>query len=142
MQPFVNPNYFNPYPMYQQPQIQPQMPSYAQNIVHNGLEGKYVGEFSEVTANDVPMTGQGALFIKGDLSEIQLRNWNANGLIDIKSFKPSISEVEEVSTKSVEHAYLPSDELRMALENINDRLDKMEGLLKRKPGRKEVAEDD
>lgn len=141
MQPFVNPNYFNPYPMYQQPQIQPQMPSYAQNVAQNGLSGKYVGDFSEITANDVPMTGQGALFIKGDLSEIQLRNWNANGLIDIKAFKPFVPDVE-VSTQSTEHAYLPSDELRTALESINDRLDKMEGLLKRKSGRKEVAEDE
>lgn len=62
---------YNPYQMYQQP--------YAQFIGHNGMSGRYVNDFSEITANDVPMNGQGEVFVKNDLSEVQIRAWNANG---------------------------------------------------------------
>lgn len=137
MQPFVNPNYFNPYQqMYQPPQLQPQpLPSYTPNIAQNGLSGKYVNDFSEITANDVPMSGSGAMFIKNDLSEIQVRNWNANGLIDIKTYKPYIAPVSTLDEQE------PVFDIPKALSGIDERLDKLESLLKRK-GRKEVSEDE
>lgn len=52
------------------------------------LNGKIVDDFGMITANDVPMDGNGAIFIKKDGSEIQLRNWSANGTIQTTSYKP------------------------------------------------------
>lgn len=70
MQPFVNPNYYlaNPYlqnqTMYQQPVQQP----------YSSLSGKYVNDFAEITANDVPMNGIPAIFASyPDIASISLR---------------------------------------------------------------------
>lgn len=84
MQPYVNPYLFsNPiYGSYGQQQfqqpIQPQVPI--------GISGKYVNDFSEINASDIPMNSP-AIFAKNDRSEIQLREWNANGQIVTKSYK-------------------------------------------------------
>lgn len=53
-----------------------------------GLNGKIVDDFGMISANDVPMDGNGAIFIKKDGTEIQLRNWTANGTIQTTSYKP------------------------------------------------------
>ena len=64
------------YPQFAQPmQFQPQISQ------HLGLNGAIVDDFGVISANDVPMDGNGAIFIKKDGSEIQLRNWTANGKI-------------------------------------------------------------
>lgn len=74
--PFLNPtygNYWNQQPQMQQP-MQP------------GISGRYVNDFSEITANDIPMNSP-AIFAKNDRSEIQLREWNPNGQIITTSYK-------------------------------------------------------
>lgn len=53
-----------------------------------GLMGRIVDDFGVITANDVPMDGNGAVFIKRDGSEIQVRNWTASGTIASTSFIP------------------------------------------------------
>lgn len=74
------------YPQFaQQGQYQPQTQQ-AQQFA--GLNGKIVDDFSMIIANDVPMDGNGAIFIKKDGSEIQMRNWTANGTIQTTSYKP------------------------------------------------------
>ncbi len=79
------------YPQYpqqaipQQSQFQPQQ-TIPQQII--GLNGRYVDDFNTLSANDVPMDGNGAIFIKKDKSEIQLKNWTANGTIATTCFKP------------------------------------------------------
>lgn len=89
------------YPNYNYPQPT-QIDRYAQNqqlmagtqmsVPNNQLQslnGRIVDDFNLITANDVPMDGIGAIFIKRDGSEIQVRNWAANGTISMKSYKPS-----------------------------------------------------
>lgn len=74
------------YPQFpQQIQFQPQQ-AMPQQIM--GLNGRYVDDFNTLSANDVPMDGNGAIFIKKDKSEIQLKNWTANGTIATTCFKP------------------------------------------------------
>ncbi len=63
MQPMVNPNYFNQYPNYaaQNYYSNPPMQNPAPYV---GISGRYVNTFEEITANDVPMDGKSALFMK------------------------------------------------------------------------------
>lgn len=89
---------FNPYyqqmPQFQQPQ-QFQFPQ-------NNPNTKTVNSFDEVTANDVPMNTPYTVFVKSDLSEVQLRHWNASGQIEsmtynaIKVQAPKNPETEEL----------------------------------------------
>lgn len=97
------------YPQYQQPhmpmqymdrlgQLQNmQQPQMMQQPVQRSMNisGGVVDDFGMITANDVPMDGTGAVFIKRDGSEIQIRNWTANGTISTSVFKPI--KMEEMS---------------------------------------------
>lgn len=67
-------------PMQPQMQQMPQMPT--------GLNGRIVDDFSVLNANDVPMDGNGAVFIKRDGSEIQIRRWGNMGNIEMTSYAP------------------------------------------------------
>lgn len=96
MQPFVNPYLFqNPY-----------YSNYGNNTLQNpqnsfntsqtmGINGKYVNDFNEVMASDVPMGGQPSVFIKNDRNEIQLREWNPTGQIVTTLYKPYIEPKKE-----------------------------------------------
>lgn len=70
---FSQQNQFMQQPVQQQPQ---------------GIVGKIVNDFSELTANDVPMNGSAAFFPKADGSELQVRSWTANGTIQTVVYKP------------------------------------------------------
>ena len=148
-----NQNFQQPYPLYQPPmqdrlsqlqnQYQATMPqTYSrtmmptmtvnQNMTQQvpPMLGRYVNDFSEVTANDVPMDGRSAVFVKSDLSEIQTRAWSADGKIVPVVFRPVPVE-QETSQKSEEKITVGlSDENIQAFmkrfDDINDRLDKME----------------
>lgn len=78
------------------------MPNIQSNYNGTGLSGKYVNDFGEITANDVPMGGQPAIFIKNDRGEIQLREWSPNGQIITTLYKPCFNtkqdEVGNLST--------------------------------------------
>ena len=99
MQPFVNPYLFNQF-QGMNPGIYPNNNNLMQQQAQ-GMAGRYVNDFSEITANDVPMGGQPAVFIKNDRGEIQLREWSPNGQIITTLYKPQIepkqSEVSNVS---------------------------------------------
>ena len=96
MQPFVNPYLFqNPY-----------FSNYGNNVTPNtqnafnqpqpiGISGKYVNDFAEVMASDVPMGGQPSVFIKNDRSELQMREWSPNGQIITTLYKPYIEPKQE-----------------------------------------------
>lgn len=157
------PNYsmngYNPYqmPMYQQPQpymdrmaqiqsmqqnLQPQQPA----PIPRGMAGRIVEDFNVITANDVPMDGNGAIFIKSDGSEIQVRNWTAQGTIATSRFKPVLEPQTENFTS--EQKYLP-DELFSAFEaafaqrfdGLEQRFDKFEKALNKK-NKREVSDDE
>lgn len=65
---------------FMQPQVQQNQPQ--------GIVGKIVNDFSELTANDVPMNGSAAFFPKADGSELQVRSWTANGTIQTVVYRP------------------------------------------------------
>lgn len=91
MQPYVNPYLFsNPtFGNYGQPQFQQQ--PIQQPMQQIGISGRYVNDFGEISASDIPMNGP-AIFAKNDRSEIQLREWNPNGQIVTTSYKAIVEE--------------------------------------------------
>ena len=84
----------NPYQSYY-PQIY--NPYQVQNIGHIGITAKIVDDFGFITANDVPMDGSGAIFIKKDGSEIQRRAWTAQGNIVVTSYLPQIATQNDLA---------------------------------------------
>ena len=111
----------NPYLNYYQPQQQqiPQMQVQAPR-----LSGKLVSNFKEVTANDVPMDGSIAAFIKNDGTEIQLRAWKADGTIATTRFKPILENKIEDTAPSKENAFY--DDFKAFRTEIFERLDKLD----------------
>lgn len=108
---------------YQQPQPQMRM----------GMAGKYVSDFGEVSANDVPMDGNYATFVKNDMSEIQLRKWNPNGTIETLSYKPFKAPIEPQTVNSSDKVQMDVlndvrgqiDSVINAIQMLNDKIEKM-----------------
>lgn len=107
-----------------QGQFQPQM---QQTQQFSGLNGRIVDDFNILSANDVPMDGNGAIFVKKDGSEIQLRNWTANGTIQTTSYKPILEPNSENGTN------IPQTDLNGLYEDvralrgeISERFDRLE----------------
>lgn len=69
-QPYINPNYL-----------------LFQNQIAPTLRGRIVSSIDDVTANDVPMDGSCAVFVKSDHTEIYTREWQPNGLITTKVYR-------------------------------------------------------
>lgn len=59
-----------------------------------GISGKYVNDFNEIAASDIPMNSP-AIFAKNDRSEIQIREWNPNGQITTTQYKVVIDKPQE-----------------------------------------------
>lgn len=109
---FSTPTMNNPYQNYGQPMQNPymaQMGQYQQNFQPQiqqpqpqqqttGLVGRVVNDFSEVKADDVPMNGTPAIFIKGDMSEIEVRIWGNDGLIHPTPYKPILEQNQSEGT--------------------------------------------
>ena len=153
---YLNSGYgaFMPYP-------QQQMPAYMDRIAQlqamqqpmqtapqhvPGLSGIIVESFDVITANDVPMDGNGAVFIKNDGSEIQIRNWTSQGTISTSRFKPVQNTQADNSATNAENA---SEKPYRELGDIFlKRFDELDGRLERleksivKRVKKEVASDD
>lgn len=105
------------YPQYQQPQqIQQQFP---QQIMPQqaGLCGRMVNSVEEVTANDVPMNAPFAIFPKADGSEIYIKSWGANGLIQTVTYKPHLDGKQNE---------LPKEDTATLFAPIMERLDQIE----------------
>ena len=96
-----------------------------------GIIGRSVNDFSEITANDVPMDGRSAIFPKNDMSEIQVRTWGNDGKIITTSYKPILAHQNQMADASI----LESEKLKIELsddvtdafmkrfDNIEKRLD-------------------
>lgn len=140
----MNGNYGMPMSMCNQQQQQtyqqPQTMQYQQTTSFSNLSGRTVNNFSEITANDVPMTGGFAVFPKADLSEIEVRQWNANGTISARSFKPVLAD-DGINNQSAENNGSVGISDTFTTE-ILSRLENIEKMLTKKPGRKteEVSE--
>lgn len=107
-----------------QPQIQAQMQAQQQQI---GLNCRVVDDFSMITANDVPMDGNGAVFMRKDASEVQWRNWTANGTIQTTIYRPIQPEnqLENTNIPQMDFNALNED-VRALREDILARLDIIE----------------
>ena len=121
--PQMNSNYQMPVPnpymdrmaqlqQYQQ-NLQPaQMPgTYPQQP--QGIIGRSVNDFSEITANDVPMDGRSAVFPKNDMSEIQVRTWGNDGKIITTSYKPILEHQNQMADISI----LESEKLKIEISD-------------------------
>lgn len=111
---------------YQQSLQQPQIPQ----SQPQGLIGKVVNDFAEITANDVPMNGVSAVFPKADLSEVQLRTWTANGTIQAITYKPILEQNPQESTNILQNDFTALNEgINAFREEILSRLDSIEKLV-------------
>lgn len=78
-----------------------------------GIIGRSVNDFSEITANDVPMDGRSAIFPKNDMSEIQVRTWGNDGKIITTSYKPILEHQNQMADISI----LESEKLKIRLSD-------------------------
>ena len=78
-----------------------------------GIIGRAVNDFSEITANDVPMDGRSAIFPKNDMSEIQVRTWGNDGKIITTSYKPILEHQNQMADISI----LESEKLKIGLSD-------------------------
>ncbi len=129
-QPMQNPymDRTNQMQQYQQNlQIPQQIPTMQQPVQPIGLVGRPVNDFSEIKADDVPMNGTPAIFIKNDMSEIEVRVWCKDGLIRPTSYKPVLekNQAEATNTPQMDFNALNED-VRALREDIIARLDRLE----------------
>lgn len=141
MPPYANQNFYNPNPymnnfnqqsmqnqymdrlnqlqQYQQ-NLQPQMAN-ANQPQQIGLNCRVVDDFNTIVANDVPMDGNGAIFMKRDGSEIQWRNWESNGTIITTPYKPILDQniTEQSNIPQMDFTGLNED-VRALREDIKD----------------------
>lgn len=149
MQPYPNFSYqppINPYQNnYMQPMSMPQMQNpyadrmnqlqqYQQNLQQNmqqnqpqGIIGRVVNDFGEITANDVPMNGNAAFFPKADGSELQVRSWTANGTIQTVVYKPVFEQNQPEGTNTPQMDFNAlNEDVRALREEILERFDRIE----------------
>lgn len=120
---FYNPQ-FSPYmsQTYRMPETAPQA---------HGLHGMFVQSQDNITADCVPLDGTAAFFPKQDMSEIYVKNWNADGTIRALTFKAILdNNPRKISKNDSETILGVSDAILGVLENkfkeLNDRFDKLE----------------
>ncbi len=128
-QPMYGNQFQNFQPPYQQNMAGAQMQAPQQQFQQMpvGLNGRIVDDFSTLNANDVPMDGNGAVFIKRDSSEIQWRNWAANGTIVTTSYKPILEQNKQEGT-NIPQTDLNTlyEDVKALREEITERFDRLE----------------
>jgi hypothetical protein len=136
-QPYQNP--YNQQPFYPQSMQNPQIDRYNQLQAmqqslqpvqpqqnYPGLFGRIVDDFNLITANDVPMNGGGAVFIKKDGSEIQIRSWTANGTIATTSYAPILEPNNaEANISTPSETELKFGELATLIGNVSEKVDSL-----------------
>ena len=135
-QPMMNPYPYNPSMNAQQRlmQMEQQYPQLAQQNQFvqqpaqqnqpQGIVGKIVNDFSELTANDVPMNGSAAFFPKADGSELQVRSWTANGTIQTVVYKPILDQNQADGTNIPQMDFNAlNEDMRALREDIKDMRD-------------------
>ena len=103
------------------------------NYGHPGILTKMVDDFGYITANDVPMDGNGAIFIKKDGSEIQRRVWTAQGNIIVTSYLPQIANKGDLAvslSSETEKSNLGAfnefaETFNEKMKSLNDKIDKI-----------------
>lgn len=121
---------------YQQQNMQMQQPQFpGQPAQSPGIIGRIVNDFSEITANDVPMNGNAAFFPKADGSELQVRSWSSNGTIQTVVYKPVFEQngADGTNTPQMDFNALNED-VRALREEISARFDRLEQSMTRPAG--------
>lgn len=126
-------NPYNPYQYNQfqyQQQYQPQINPYMQRQEpgfqqQNGLFGRIIDDISQITANDVPMDGSRAVFIKRDGSEIYTKQWCSDGSIRTSLYKPFSEPLANNAMNKSDEQDNGSGDLITAINERFDRLEKM-----------------
>lgn len=133
MTPMYNNGFYQQYPIQQQYQPQFNYQGYAQQVQPQ-VAVKTVNDFGEITANDVSMQTPYSIFVKSDLSELQVRKWNNLGTIDISLFKPVLEDNPNKLSNEVEKRKfdLSEESTRALCEYFDNRIDKLESLIKPK----------
>lgn len=103
------------YPQYQQQQM-PQMQQ------SGAINGRVVDSIDSVMANEVPMTGEVALFPTRDMQSIYAKQWQSDGTIKTVRYA-LINDMENMSSDNKEQAQSLSDSLT---EGIMERLNSIE----------------
>lgn len=113
---------------YQQQNMQMQQPQFpGQPAQAPGIIGRIVNDFSEITANDVPMNGNAAFFPKADGSELQVRSWSSNGTIQTVVYKPVFEQNGADSTNAPQMDFNAlNEDVRALREEISARFDRLE----------------
>lgn len=102
-----------------------QAPQIQQQIME--LNGKVVDSADLITANDVPMDGNVAVFPKRDFSEIYAKSWKADGTIQTIVYKP-VLETKESEAANTPHIDLSGlyEHMRSLREELAERFDRLE----------------
>lgn len=103
--------YNAPYQQYQPPYQPP---------ISSGIQSKMVDDFGCIGVNDVSMDGNASVFLKKDLSEIQIRKWGADGRIYSTTYKPCTDTSPSVSPEETRF-----DGLNERLQIIEDKIDRL-----------------
>lgn len=126
MQPYVNPYLFSSpiYGNYGQQQLQQPIQQPIQQQMPIGISGKYVNDFNEINASDIPMNSP-AIFAKNDRTEIQLREWNSNGQIITRSYKEVNVEAPEPEKAAVFNPETVLNPIIARLDELEEKIDKL-----------------
>lgn len=127
--------YQTTYPYIQPPNVQPQTAVNLPVFQQRGINGMIVQSIDNITADSVPMDGSIAVFPKQDLSEIYVKNWNADGTIRTLTFKPVVQDENKETVETDISAIL--DEKFSELTNKLNRLENSINKLKSRNYRKE-----
>lgn len=127
-QPMQNPyiDRMNQLQQYQQ-NLQMQQPQFQPQVQAPGIIGRIVNDFSEITANDVPMNGNAAFFPKADGTELQVRSWASNGTIQTVVYRPVFEQNGADSTNMPQMDFNAlNEDVRALREEISARFDRLE----------------
>lgn len=111
---------YQPYNPPYQPQALYQIPY--QNTASNTMPGRMVDNFESISVNEVSMDGNASVFLKKDLSEIQVRKWGSDGRIYTTSYKPIL---DDLSTKQANNQSEELSALNERLQAIEDKIDRL-----------------
>lgn len=130
---------YNPYQMQARQNIYSN-PAIQQPVAQSGLSGRQVNDISEVNANEVPMDGSRAVFIRSDGAEVYTKQWTANGNISTVTYKPVFPDVSNSTTNGEKANVGGLDAIMEVLASVNERLDRIESALPTKrTAKKEVV---
>lgn len=117
-----------------------QIPIQQNNSQIQPISTQFVDDFDTISVNSIPMDNQGALFVKRDGTEIQMKRWNSNGQIVSTSYFPQIQNGTANTLPDSEKTKIGLSEdftetFNAKIQSVMDRLDMLEDIVNNKPKR-------